>query len=157
MDSLAGAAGHIFARLFGDRLGLPVSGLFGGFVSSTATIAAMAVLSRRSAELSKIVASAAGGVRLCRWRSGWSCRPARPGRWRGCSGWLEASRQVGYHRPGAVRIPWRARSDDDDDAPCTRNRHRPAVLFAVGMRLPARLRGRRIRCHAGLQGRRSDR
>ncbi|WP_432260187.1 MgtC/SapB family protein [Cupriavidus sp. TMH.W2] len=47
---LAGAVGHICARLFGDRLGLPISGLFGGFVSSTATIAAMAVLSRKSVE-----------------------------------------------------------------------------------------------------------
>ncbi|NUO87715.1 MAG: MgtC/SapB family protein [Cupriavidus sp.] len=45
---LAGAVGHVCARVFGERLGLPVSGLFGGFVSSTATIAAMAVLSRQS-------------------------------------------------------------------------------------------------------------
>lgn len=45
---LAGAVGHVCARLFGERLGLPISGLFGGFVSSTATIAAMAVLSRQS-------------------------------------------------------------------------------------------------------------
>ncbi|SCU75838.1 conserved membrane hypothetical protein [Cupriavidus necator] len=47
---VAGAAGHIFARLFGDRLGLPISGLFGGFVSSTATIGAMAVLARKTGD-----------------------------------------------------------------------------------------------------------
>jgi uncharacterized membrane protein (DUF4010 family) len=47
---VAGAAGHVFARLFGDRLGLPVSGLFGGFVSSIATIGAMAVLARKTGD-----------------------------------------------------------------------------------------------------------
>lgn len=45
---LAGAAGHIFARMFGERLGLPMTGLFGGFVSSLATIGAMAVLARKA-------------------------------------------------------------------------------------------------------------
>ena len=35
------ALSHVAQRLLGGRLGLPVSGLLGGFVSSTATIAAM--------------------------------------------------------------------------------------------------------------------
>ncbi len=36
-----GAGGHIATRLVGVRLGLPVSGFLSGFVSSTATIAAL--------------------------------------------------------------------------------------------------------------------
>ncbi len=36
-----GAAGHIATRVFGARLGLPLSGFLSGFVSSTATIAAL--------------------------------------------------------------------------------------------------------------------
>jgi len=38
---LTGAVGHIGTRLFGARLGLPFAGFTSGFVSSTATIAAM--------------------------------------------------------------------------------------------------------------------
>jgi uncharacterized membrane protein (DUF4010 family) len=38
---LIGAAGHIATRVAGARLGLPVSGFLSGFVSSTATIAAL--------------------------------------------------------------------------------------------------------------------
>lgn len=37
------AVGHVALRLLGARLGLPLSGLVSGFVSSTATIAAMGV------------------------------------------------------------------------------------------------------------------
>ena len=44
---LIGAAGHIATRLVGARLGLPLSGFLSGFVSSTATIAA---LGRRASE-----------------------------------------------------------------------------------------------------------
>lgn len=40
------AAGHVAGRLLGARAGLALSGLFSGFVSSTATIAAMAARSR---------------------------------------------------------------------------------------------------------------
>ncbi|MBP8296738.1 MAG: MgtC/SapB family protein, partial [Burkholderiales bacterium] len=36
-----GAAGHVALRSFGARVGLPVAGFVGGFVSSTATVAAM--------------------------------------------------------------------------------------------------------------------
>jgi uncharacterized membrane protein (DUF4010 family) len=38
---LVNAAGYVALRLLGPRWGLPVAGLFGGFVSSVATIAAM--------------------------------------------------------------------------------------------------------------------
>ncbi|HEX8967119.1 MAG TPA: DUF4010 domain-containing protein, partial [Chloroflexota bacterium] len=38
---LANAGGYIAQRMFGAGLGLPLAGFFGGFVSSTATIAAM--------------------------------------------------------------------------------------------------------------------
>ena len=36
-----GAAGHVALRVFGPRIGLPLAGFVGGFVSSAATIAAM--------------------------------------------------------------------------------------------------------------------
>lgn len=36
------AAGHLAVRLLGQRYGLPVAGLFGGFVTSTGTIASLA-------------------------------------------------------------------------------------------------------------------
>lgn len=45
---LMGAAGHIATRLFGQRVGLPVTGLFGGFVSSAATIGTMAAMVRKA-------------------------------------------------------------------------------------------------------------
>lgn len=45
------ALGHVALRLFGARLGLPLSGLVAGFVSSTATIAAMGARARRHPEL----------------------------------------------------------------------------------------------------------
>lgn len=41
------AAGHVAQRLLGPRAGLALSGLLGGFVSSTATISAMGSLARR--------------------------------------------------------------------------------------------------------------
>lgn len=41
------AAGHVAQRLLGARAGLALSGLLGGFVSSTATISAMGSLARR--------------------------------------------------------------------------------------------------------------
>ena len=45
------ALGHVALRLFGARLGLPLSGLVSGFVSSTATIAAMGARAVRHPEL----------------------------------------------------------------------------------------------------------
>lgn len=52
------SAGYIALRLFGSRLGLAVAGLAGGFVSSTATIAAMGDRAKASPELTPAFASA---------------------------------------------------------------------------------------------------
>lgn len=54
------AAGHVALRLFGARAGIALSGLFSGFVSSTATIAAMGVRAR--GEPAQRAASEAGAV-----------------------------------------------------------------------------------------------
>lgn len=56
-----GAAGHIATRLVGARLGLPVSGFLSGFVSSTATIAA---LRQRAEERPDDAKSATAGATL---------------------------------------------------------------------------------------------
>ena len=45
------AVGHVALRLFGARLGMPLSGLVAGFVSSTATIAAMGARAAKNSEL----------------------------------------------------------------------------------------------------------
>lgn len=45
------SVGHIALRALGPRLGLPLSGLAAGFVSSTATVAAMGARSREQPEL----------------------------------------------------------------------------------------------------------
>lgn len=50
--------GYIALRLFGARLGLSIAGLAGGFVSSTATIAAMADRARTDPALAPMAASA---------------------------------------------------------------------------------------------------
>ncbi len=44
-------AGHVALRLFGPRAGLALSGLFSGFVSSTATVASMGARSRAETSL----------------------------------------------------------------------------------------------------------
>ena len=44
-------AGHVALRLFGPRAGLALSGLFSGFVSSTATVASMGARSRADGSL----------------------------------------------------------------------------------------------------------
>lgn len=53
------SAGYIALRWFGPRLGLPVAGFAGGFVSSTATIAAMADLAHAAPARRRAFASAA--------------------------------------------------------------------------------------------------
>lgn len=53
------ALGHVALRLLGARLGLPLSGLVAGFVSSTATIAAMGVRARKHPELRTACVAAA--------------------------------------------------------------------------------------------------
>jgi uncharacterized membrane protein (DUF4010 family) len=54
------AAGYIAIRAIGPRLGLPLTGLIGGLVSSSATIASMGNRARASAGLAR--ACAAGGM-----------------------------------------------------------------------------------------------
>lgn len=44
---LTGNTGHFAARWFGERIGLPLAGLFSGFASSVATITAMAARVRK--------------------------------------------------------------------------------------------------------------
>ncbi len=56
-----GACGHIATRLLGARAGLPIAGFAAGFVSSTATIAAMG---GRAARDPHAAASAVGGAAL---------------------------------------------------------------------------------------------
>ncbi len=58
------AAGHVALRLFGARLGLAASGFFGGFVSSTATIAAFGARARAQ-QLPVALAAAAGAFSGC--------------------------------------------------------------------------------------------
>ena len=55
-----GGAGHIAVRTLGTRFGLPVAGLASGFVSSTATIAAMGTRVKAGSEV--MAAAAAGAV-----------------------------------------------------------------------------------------------
>jgi uncharacterized membrane protein (DUF4010 family) len=57
---LANAAGYVAQRMFGASLGLPLAGFFGGFVSSTATIAAM----RSRASDARMVKPAVAGAVL---------------------------------------------------------------------------------------------
>ena len=52
------SAGYVALRVFGSRLGLALAGLAGGFVSSTATIAAMGDKAKASPEASAAFASA---------------------------------------------------------------------------------------------------
>lgn len=58
------AAGHVALRLFGAHRGLAASGFFGGFVSSTATIAAFGARAR-SRQLPVALAASAGALSGC--------------------------------------------------------------------------------------------
>jgi uncharacterized membrane protein (DUF4010 family) len=55
------AAGYVAVRLLGARFGLPVAGLASGFISSTATIAAMGT---RAAKAKDVLAAAVGAAVL---------------------------------------------------------------------------------------------
>lgn len=55
-----GAAGHVALRVFGPRIGLPLAGFVGGFVSSSATIAAMG--QRAVREPLRVDSAAAAGM-----------------------------------------------------------------------------------------------
>ena len=52
------SAGYVAVRIVGPRFGLPIAGLAGGFVSSTATVGAMGVRSRERGSLRAAVAGA---------------------------------------------------------------------------------------------------
>lgn len=54
-----GATSHIALRALGSRLGLPLSGLAGGFVSATATIGSLSDRARRNPELERPAISGA--------------------------------------------------------------------------------------------------
>lgn len=54
------AAGHVALRVFGARIGLPLAGFVGGFVSSAATIAAMG--QRAARDPARLYAAAAAGM-----------------------------------------------------------------------------------------------
>jgi uncharacterized membrane protein (DUF4010 family) len=58
---MTGALGHVATRLFGARYGLPLAGFVSGFVSSTATIGAMA---SRAAQNPGATAAAVAGATL---------------------------------------------------------------------------------------------
>jgi len=58
---LVDAAGYVAQRLVGARAGLPISGLLGGFVSSTAVIATMG---KRARENPKLLSAAVAGAAL---------------------------------------------------------------------------------------------
>jgi uncharacterized membrane protein (DUF4010 family) len=58
---LVDAAGYVAQRLVGARAGLPISGLLGGFVSSTATIA---TLGKRAQEEPTVLPAAVAGAAL---------------------------------------------------------------------------------------------
>jgi uncharacterized membrane protein (DUF4010 family) len=55
-----GAGGHVALRVFGPRIGLPLAGFVGGFVSSSATIAAMGQRAKR--DPMRVEAAAAAGM-----------------------------------------------------------------------------------------------
>lgn len=55
-----GAVGHIVVRLVGAKVGIPIAGFFSGFISSTATIAALAA--RAGREPASMNATVAGAV-----------------------------------------------------------------------------------------------
>lgn len=58
---LVDAAGYVAQRLVGARAGLPISGLLGGFVSSTAVVATMG---KRAKESPKVLPAAVAGAAL---------------------------------------------------------------------------------------------
>ena len=53
-----GAAGHVAIRTLGPRVGLPIAGFASGFISSTATIAAMGARAAKTADIRAAAAAA---------------------------------------------------------------------------------------------------
>ena len=80
------AAGHVALRLFGARLGLAASGFFGGFVSSTATIAAFGSRARAGEVAVPLAASAAALS--------------------GCATWVQMLAMAAAISPPALALLW---------------------------------------------------
>lgn len=80
------AAGHVALRLFGARLGLAASGFFGGFVSSTATIAAFGARAR-AGEVAVPLAASAGALS-------------------GCATWVQMLAMAAAISPPALALLW---------------------------------------------------
>lgn len=79
-------AGHVALRLFGARLGLAASGFFGGFVSSTATIAAFGARAR-AGEVAVPLAASAGALS-------------------GCATWVQMLAMAAAISPPALALLW---------------------------------------------------
>lgn len=61
------AAGHVALRLLGPRGGVAAAGFFGGFVSSTATIASMGATARQHPAWARVTASGAALSTVATW------------------------------------------------------------------------------------------
>ncbi len=82
------AAGHVALRLLGERHGTAVSGFVGGFVSSTATVAAFGARARAGSTPLRLAAAAAGLS--------------------GCATWLQVLALAAALSPGALGLLWPA-------------------------------------------------
>ena len=80
------AAGHVALRLFGARLGLAASGFFGGFVSSTATVAAFGARAR-AGQVAVPLAASAGALS-------------------GCATWVQMLAMAAALSPPALALLW---------------------------------------------------
>ena len=61
------ALGHVALRLLGPRGGLPAAGFFGGFISSTATIASMGAQARKQPASGRLLAGSAALSTAATW------------------------------------------------------------------------------------------
>ncbi|MBP6542369.1 MAG: DUF4010 domain-containing protein [Piscinibacter sp.] len=130
------AAGHVALRLLGARFGLAASGFFGGFVSSTATIATFGARAR-AGEAPLAMAAAAGALSGC---ATWlqllvlAAALSRP-----ALAWLWLPALCGVVTTFAVALAWLAGrdagGDREADSPLLADRGalrlREAVLVAV--------------------------
>jgi uncharacterized membrane protein (DUF4010 family) len=80
------AAGHVALRLLGARLGLAASGFFGGFVSSTATVAAFGARAR-AGQVAVPLAASAGALS-------------------GCATWVQMLAMAAALSPPALALLW---------------------------------------------------
>ena len=126
------AAGHVALRLFGARRGLAASGFFGGFVSSTATIASFGSRAR-SRQLPVALAASAGALSGC---ATWvqmllmAAALTRPG-----LALLWAPALAGVAATGAVAALWSLRGARDGHAPPADERGALRLREALGVTL----------------------